>query len=68
MAEVYRASLTVLGDKAHVVEFEAKSMKALKGAIYRWTFEDLEGENVEQLNQWFIDNDIKRRVKWQGKK
>jgi hypothetical protein len=59
----YKATLTVLGEKAHVIEFEAKSMKALKGAINRWTFEDIEGENVADLNQWFIDNDIKRRVK-----
>lgn len=59
MAETYRAHLTVLGDRAHTYDFEAKSMRALKGAIYRWTFEEIEGENYEALKVWLLENDIK---------
>lgn len=56
-----RAILVVLAERDHVYEFEASSLKSLKGQIYRWTFEDIEGENLESFKQWLSDNDIKRR-------
>ena len=60
-ASSFAAVLSVRGERAHTVEFEADSMKALKGKIYSWTFEDVEGENAEGLRQWLADNDIRRK-------
>lgn len=61
MADKYTAVLSVRGERAHTIEFTADSMKELKGKIYNWTFEDVEGENAEGLKQWLADNDIRRK-------